>query len=70
MFGLTETILLEPSGVWMLAASVAGCGVIYYVIDPKLRAASDEYEGKQAAYLDDVERAAGGSAATRKGARL
>ena len=35
---------------------MVGAGVIYWVIDPKLRALSGDFEKKQAGYLEAVER--------------
>ena len=40
MFGLVNVLLLRGSGFTMLAMAAVGCGVIYWVIDPKLRAVS------------------------------
>ena len=48
------------TGTLWNAAALAACALLYYAIDPKLRAVSAEYEEKQAAYIKDVERRAGG----------
>jgi archaellum component FlaF (FlaF/FlaG flagellin family) len=56
MIGVTEVLLLQPGGVLLLSASLVGIGVLYWVIDPKLRAISDEYETRQAAYAKELER--------------
>jgi solute:Na+ symporter, SSS family len=56
LFGLTKLLLLQPGGLWMLAAAAAGAWALYWVIDPKLRAVSEEYEASQARYLEDLER--------------
>jgi len=56
LIGVTQLVLLEISGVWLILAAVVGTGVIYWVIDPKLRAVSAEYEADQARYLDQLER--------------
>jgi hypothetical protein len=40
----------------MTLGAVVGTGLIYWIIDPKLRAVSAEYEQRQAAYLEDLER--------------
>ena len=56
LFGLTKVLLLQPGGLWMLAAAAAGAWALYWVIDPKLRAVSEEYEASQARYLEDLER--------------
>ena len=55
MFGLTRTLLLQPAGLLLLLAAVAGTFVIYWVIDPKLRAISEEYEQRQASYVEALE---------------
>jgi hypothetical protein len=59
MFGLSGLLLMQAAGVWTLAAALAAWALLYYAIDPKLRAVSAEYEEKQAAYIKDVERRAG-----------
>jgi len=56
LFGLVEALLLRWDGLWMLLAAIVGMLIIYYVIDPKLRAVSVEYEASQSHYLDAVER--------------
>ncbi len=55
MFGLTGALLLRPSG-WLLAVAVILGVVMFRVIDPKLRADSEQYEGRQAGYEADLER--------------
>jgi len=59
MFGLTRTLLMQPAGIGILLAAVAGAAVIYWVIDPKLRAVSAEYELSQAGYIADLDRRVG-----------
>jgi hypothetical protein len=56
LFGLTKLLLLQVSGVWMSLAAVVGAVAIYWVIDPKLRAVSREFEATQAKYLEELER--------------
>jgi hypothetical protein len=56
MIGVTKLLLLQPAGLWLIAAAVLGTGMIYWVIDPKLRAVSREYEAQQASYVDQLER--------------
>jgi hypothetical protein len=56
MLGVAALLLLQPWGLTLTAAAVGGTGIIYWVIDPKLKAVSAEYEVKQAAYLEDLER--------------
>ena len=55
LIGVTELILLRPSGFVLVAAAIVGMVFIYWVIDPKLRAVSAEYEAQQAAYVKELE---------------
>jgi SSS family solute:Na+ symporter len=55
MIGVTKLLLLQPGGLWMVLGAVAGTGAIYWVIDPKLRAVSREYETQQAQYVEQLE---------------
>jgi hypothetical protein len=55
MFGLVNLLLLRGSGFTLLALALVGCGVIYWVIDPKLRAVSTEYEQRQSQYVKRLE---------------
>jgi Na+/proline symporter len=55
LFGLVNLLLLRPSGFTMLLLAAVGCGAIYWVIDPKLRAVSTEYEHRQAQYVTRLE---------------
>jgi len=56
LFGLTKLLLLQISGLWLVLAAIAGAAAIYWVIDPKLRAVSREFETTQAKYLEELER--------------
>jgi Na+/proline symporter len=56
LFGLTKLLLLQISGLWLVLAAIAGAAAIYWVIDPKLRAVSEEFEKTQAKYLEELER--------------
>ena len=55
MLGVTKALLLQPGGLLVLAASLLGIGLIYWIIDPKLRAVSREYETQQAGYVAELE---------------
>jgi Na+/proline symporter len=55
MIGLTKLLLLQPGGFWLVLGAVLGTVVIYWVIDPKLRAVSSEYEVRQARYVEQLE---------------
>ncbi len=56
LFGLTRLLLLQAGGAWILGLAVAGGVAIYWVIDPKLRVISVEYEKQQARYAARLER--------------
>jgi hypothetical protein len=55
MIGVVWSLLLIPVGYLVLTASVLGCFLIWWIIDPKLRAVSAEYEQQQAGYIDQNE---------------
>jgi hypothetical protein len=55
MIGVTKLLLLQPGGLWLVLGAVAGTVLIYWVIDPKLRAVSQEYEAQQAQYVAELE---------------
>ncbi|HPF36428.1 MAG TPA: Na+:solute symporter [Candidatus Krumholzibacteria bacterium] len=55
MIGVTKLLLLQAGGVLMVIAAVVLSGVVYWVIDPKLRAVSAEYEAQQEAYVKQLE---------------
>jgi Na+/proline symporter len=55
MFGLVNVLLLRGAGFTMLLLAALGAGAIYWVIDPKLRAVSSEYETRQAQYVARLE---------------
>ena len=55
MLGVTKALLLQPGGVLILVTAVAGMFLIYWIIDPKLRAVSREYESQQAGYVAELE---------------
>lgn len=54
--GLAKVLLLEPAGFIVLVGGIIALILMYEVIDPKLKAVSDEYERRQAEFLDHVER--------------
>jgi Na+/proline symporter len=56
MIGVAKLLLLQTSGLTMTLLGLAGGYVVYWVIDPKLRAVSVEYEARQATYLAELER--------------
>jgi len=56
MIGVASLLVLRPGGLALTLFAVVGTLVIYWIIDPKLRAVSAEYESRQAQYLDELER--------------
>jgi Na+/proline symporter len=56
MIGVTKLLLLQPGGLWLVLGAIVGTVVIYWVIDPKLRAVSAEYEAQQARYVEQLEK--------------
>ena len=57
MIGVAKLLLLQSDGVVLTVAALVLGGIMYWVIDPKLRAVSAEYETRQHEYLvhlDDV----------------
>ncbi len=56
MLGVALALLARPVGWAMLLSALVLGTLMYWVIDPKLRAVSVEYEERQAAYLKDLER--------------
>ena len=55
MLGVTKALLLQPGGLLILVTAVTGMFLIYWIIDPKLRAVSREYESQQAGYVAELE---------------
>jgi Na+/proline symporter len=55
MIGVTWSLLLRPGGFIVLAAALAGTALIWWIIDPKLRAVSVEYEARQSRYIEENE---------------
>ena len=56
MIGVTKLLLLQAGGILLICGALAGTGLIYWVIDPKLRAVSVEYEKQQARYVEQLEK--------------
>ncbi|MFH2053053.1 MAG: sodium:solute symporter family protein [bacterium] len=55
MIGVTKSLLLQPGGLLVLISAIACIFLIYWIIDPKLRAVSVEYESQQASYVEQLE---------------
>ena len=56
MVGTGLLLLLPLWGALMSLAGLVAAGVMYWIIDPKLRTISTEYEARQKQYLSDLER--------------
>jgi len=56
MLGTALSMLLLPVGYLLLGLGILLTVLMHWVIDPKLKAISDEYEQKQARYIEDLER--------------
>lgn len=56
MLGIAFSILAMPVGYVILAAGAILTALMHLVIDPKLRAVSEEYEKRQREYLEELER--------------
>ena len=54
--GVALSMLLIPAGFIVLTIAVVLIIFMHWVIDPKLKMISNEYEQKQKAYLNDLER--------------
>ncbi len=53
--GLALSLLLQTSGYVMLIVGIALTVVMHWIIDPKLKAISKDYERKQQEYLRQLE---------------
>jgi hypothetical protein len=56
--GVAYSLLFKWYGYILLGASVFLLVVMIKIIDPKLKAISEEYESKQKEYLEDLEKIA------------
>ncbi len=56
MIGVASLLILRPGGIILTASALLGTILIYWIIDPKLKAISAEYEQRQAKYLEELER--------------
>jgi SSS family solute:Na+ symporter len=56
IMGLARLLLGLLDGALITLCALAGGVLLYWVIDPKLRAVSVDYEAKQASYLEELER--------------
>jgi small-conductance mechanosensitive channel len=58
MIGTALSLLLRWYGFLLLGAGIVLLLVMLWIIDPKLKAISEEYEVKQKQYLEDLEKIA------------
>lgn len=56
MIGLVLTIFLRVSGYITLGIGILATLLMFYIIDPKLKAISTEYEKKEKEYLKEIEK--------------
>jgi len=56
IIGVARLLLGQLDGALITLGALFGAALLYWVIDPKLRAVSVEYEAKQAQYLEELER--------------
>ena len=56
MLGVALSFLLLWSGFIILAVGIVVTIVMHWIIDPKLKAISDQYELKQKEYIQELER--------------
>jgi len=54
--GIAGALLLQVWGFVTLALGLGAVVVMFRIIDPKLKAISSEFEGKEAQYLADLDR--------------
>jgi predicted transcriptional regulator len=54
--GVALSLLLQVIGFIILAAAIIFIVLMIYVIDPKLKAISSDYEKKQKEYMEDLEK--------------
>jgi hypothetical protein len=55
IMGTVLSLLAQPLGYALLLVWLAITALMYYIIDPKLRAVSADYEAKQKDYLKHLE---------------
>ncbi len=55
--GVLWSVLLRPIGFIVMGIGIIGVYIMHWIIDPKLKAISEDYEKKQKLYLEKLERA-------------
>lgn len=56
MIGVALSLFLFLSGFIFLLAGIILTGIMHWIIDPKLKAISSEYEKKQREYIENLEK--------------
>jgi hypothetical protein len=56
MIGVALSFLLLWTGFVILALGIVATILMHWIIDPKLKVISDEYESKQKKYINELER--------------
>ncbi len=56
MVGVARLLLGVVGGLALTMGGISLAVLVYWIIDPKLRAVSEDFEARQAAYLSDLER--------------
>ena len=56
--GVALSLLLQPIGYVLLVAGIVLTIVMHWIVDPKLKVVSGEYEKRQREYLEELERKA------------
>ncbi len=54
--GVIWSLLLQPIGFILLGVGSLLTFIMHWIIDPKLKSISEEYEKKQKEYLEELER--------------
>jgi small-conductance mechanosensitive channel len=55
-FGLAMSLFLMPVGFVLLFVGIAAAVLMFWIIGPKLKVISEDYEQKQRKYLESLER--------------
>ncbi|HHS13331.1 MAG TPA: hypothetical protein ENN03_06125 [bacterium] len=54
--GVALSMLLIPSGYWILGITILVILLMHWIIDPKLKAVSEDFEKKQKQFLENLEK--------------
>lgn len=56
MVGAANLFLLQHQGIWQMSFGIVCAAFLFWVIDPKLKAVSVDYEQRQSEYLNRLEK--------------